>query len=132
MKRKDIDLYEKVQSQIEQLYKEITVLSKKSPNNAINKYNLKFINEKLKEANALLVGKHKPFADFEIFDEDGLPTNSDVVLILSQYLDCLEGWRSDNVFKDGFRYYWKLGGGTRVSAKAPSRFSREGEEEDDG
>ncbi len=132
MKRKDIDLYEKVQSQIEQLYKEITVLSKKSPDSAINKFKLKFINEKLKEANALLVGKHKPFADFETFDEDSLPSNSDVVLILSQYLDCLEGWRSANVFKEGFSWYWKLGGSTRVSAQSPSRFSREDEEEDDG
>jgi hypothetical protein len=131
MKRKDIDLYEKVQSQIKQLYKEITVLSKKSPDNAINKFKLKFINEKLKEANALLVGKHKPFTDFETFDEDSLPTNSDVVLILSQYLDCLEGWRSDNVFKEAYSWYWKVGGGTRVLAEEPSRFSREDEEEDD-
>ena len=76
-----------------------------------------------------MVGKHKPFTDFDIFDEDSLPTNSDVVLILSQYLDTLEGWRSDNVFKDGYSWYWKLGGGARASAEAPSRFNRENEEE---
>lgn len=77
-------------------------------------------------------GSTNPFADFETFDEDSLPTNSDVVLILSQYLDCLEGWRSDNVFKEGYNWYWKLGGSTRFSAESPSRFSREDEEEDGG
>jgi hypothetical protein len=83
MKLKDIDLYEKVQSQIKQLYEEITILSKKSPDNAINKFKLKFINEKLMEANVLLVGKHKPFTDFENFDEDTLPL---IAMLYSSYL----------------------------------------------
>ena len=87
MKLKDVDIYEKVQSQIRQLYEEIKLLSNKKPDNPINKFKLNFINEKLKEANALLVGKHKPFAEFESFDDASLPTNSDVYL--SQYVPLL-------------------------------------------
>jgi len=89
MKPKDVDLFEKVESQIRKLHNEMSVLSKKNPDSPINKFKLKFINEKLKEANTLLPERHKPFVDFATFDEDQLPTNSDVVLVLSQYLDCL-------------------------------------------
>jgi len=124
MNLKDIDFYEKVQSQIERLYTEVSLLSKSKADNPINQFKLKFIDEKLKEANTLLVGTFKPFADFDTFDETSLPTNSDVVFILSQYLDCLEGWRSANVMEIDFQWYWKTDGSERIQASPATRFRR--------
>ena len=114
MKVKDVELFEKVQSQIDELCKEVGVLSKKHSDGPINKFKLKFINEKLKEANTLLQGFHKPFFDFEVFDDAELPTNSDVVLILSQYLDCLEGFRSANITAESIFWYWKTDGSAKI------------------
>ncbi|MEH2124811.1 hypothetical protein [Nostoc sp.] len=40
MKRKDVDEFEKLSGQLQGIYEEISVLSKKSPNNAVNKFKL--------------------------------------------------------------------------------------------
>jgi len=70
--------------QVDSLYDEFDKLSKKSPGDAVNKFKLKLINELIVKANEAL-GERRPFESFETFDEDELPTNSDVVVILSQY-----------------------------------------------
>jgi hypothetical protein len=101
----------------------------RTPDGPINKFKLKFINEKLKEANTLLQGFHKPFSDFEAFDEADLPTNSDVVLILSQYLDCLEGFRSANIMEESIYWYWKTDGSAKIKTHPPSRFKRKGDDD---
>ena len=82
MKAKDVDFFEKVRAQLQQLNNEISALSKSKPDNPINKFKLTFINEKLLESNTILTGEFKPFKDFMLFNVDELPTNSDVVLIL--------------------------------------------------
>jgi len=104
----------------------MSILSKSKPDNPINKFKLKLINERLKEANKILIGDFKPFNDFEVFDEDNLPSNSDVVFILSQYLDALEGWRSANVTynQQQFRWVWKTQGNAKIYTSPPSRYKR--------
>jgi hypothetical protein len=128
MKVNDVELFEKLKSQVQHLFNEMSSLSKKSPDGPINKFKLKFINEKLRESNSFLVGPHKPFADFEGFDDSNLPTNSDVVLILSQYIDCLEGFRSANTTRDGLIHWkWNTDGSTSIRTDPPTRFKK-GEE----
>jgi len=100
MNRKDVAVFEKTQAQLEGLYNETSTLAKKSPNDAVNKFKLKFINQVLKETNLVLGNSYKPFNNFECFNEDDLPTNSDITLILSQYLGCLEKLRADNIVCD--------------------------------
>lgn len=111
MTKEDVNKFEKVQSQIEGLLLEITNLAKKSPNDAVNKFKLKFINEILIEANTILGKAYKPLSSFEKFDEDDLPSNSDVSFILSQYLSCFEKLRSDNIYRkkgyDGNKYFYE-------------------------
>ena len=102
MKAKDVNFFEKVKAQLQQLHNEVSALSKSKPDNPINKFKLTFINEKLSEANTILTGEFKPFKDFTVFDETALPSNSDVVMILAQYLDCLEAWRCANIFCRGW------------------------------
>ena len=79
----DIDKFEKVQGQLEGLLSEIAVLAKKSPNDGVNKFKLNFINKVLKEANNILEEEYIPLDSFSQFNEDDLPSNSDVTFILS-------------------------------------------------
>ena len=58
----------------------------------------------------LLAEKYKPFGDFDAFEEDNLPTNSDVVLILAQYLESLEEFRSANIVVEYGTWYWLVNG----------------------
>lgn len=80
---------------------ELRELSKKQPDGKVNKFKLGFINEKLADANGILGSQWKPLRTFEQFDVDDLPSNSDVVLILSQYTGALTRWQHDNTYSDG-------------------------------
>ena len=101
--------FEKTQTQIKGLYNEIGILSKKNPNDAVNKFKLKFINQSLKEANDLLEN-NKPYVDFDIFNEDDTPSTSDVVMILEQYCSALEKTRCSNIKPELGTWYWVING----------------------
>ncbi|MBA4214222.1 MAG: hypothetical protein C0449_14195 [Polaromonas sp.] len=107
----DVDRFEKLAGQVLGLYEEMSILSKKSPNDAVNKFKLKFINSQLSESNALLAERYRPFDDFEVFSEDDIPQNSDVVFILSQYLQCMEKFRGNQVVLRNGSWYWSVKGG---------------------
>ena len=108
MKRKDIDTFEKLSGQLQGLYEEISSLSKKNPNDAVNTFKLRFINKIIDESNSFLSLKYRPFEDFDHFDEDNMPQNSDVVFILSQYLQCFEKFRLDNIHEVHRMWYWNI------------------------
>lgn len=107
MKQADIDQFERLQGQLESFHQELVVLVKKSPNDALNKFKLGLINSLLEKSNKLL-GNKKPFGDFDHFDETAMPSNSDVLLIVSQYLSSFEKLRSDNIRMDMGRWYWNV------------------------
>jgi hypothetical protein len=107
MKQKDIDQFERLQGQLESFHQELVVLVKKSPNDALNKFKLGLINSLLEKSNKLL-GNRKPFADFAQFDDTAIPSNSDVLLIVSQYLSSFEKLRSDNIRMDSGWWYWDV------------------------
>ncbi len=111
MNSSDVDKFEKLAGQVLGLYEEMSILSKKSPNDAVNKFKLKFINRQLSESNAFLGEPYRPFADFAIFSEDDIPQNSDVVFILAQYLQCMEKLRGDHVVIRNGVWYWHVEGG---------------------
>ena len=82
------DNKEHVLSLIRTLRFEFRELSSKKPNDQVNTFKLKYVNQAIKEANELLKD-NKPYKDFVEFKEEDLPTNSDVLMILSIYLDTL-------------------------------------------
>ena len=120
MTREDVDLFGKVETQIIGLYKEIGLLSKKNPNDAVNKFKLRFINQSVSDANRLLTGSYKPYSDFEVFVEEDIPTASDVVMILEQYITALRKLQSDNTksveiesdWGSVYQPYWVIDGKT--------------------
>lgn len=110
MKQEQVDIFEKVHAQLEGLHSEISALSKKSQNDALNKFKLKFVNQILVDANKVLGESYKPFADFDVFNDEEIPTTSDVAMILTQYLSCFEKLRTDNVTYSGGKWYWLIDG----------------------
>ena len=110
MNKNEVDKFERLCGQIASVYEEISLLSKKHPNDALNAFKLKFINKLLDESNNFLSDKYRPFDDFNLFDEDDVPQNSDAVFILSQYLQCFEKFRSDSVVLEHGNWYWLVKG----------------------
>ena len=106
----EIDEFVKLIIQFGKALTDINELSKKKPNDAVNKFKLKFVNTLLNTANKIIDDKNKPFDSFEVFDEDDLPSNSDVVLILSQYLACLKKFGKEQTQYSDYKYYWVLNG----------------------
>jgi hypothetical protein len=121
--KEDIELLEKLIGQLQGLHDEITKLTKKSPNDGLNPFKLKVVNKVLESANMLLKGRYVPFDDFRQFNADDLPSNSDVTMMLAQYMEQAERYRSDHVAQDGMgRWHYKTNGHvTDIPAKAPTR-----------
>lgn len=110
MTKQEVDNFEKLQAQLEGLHNEISALSKKSQNDALNKFKLKFVNKIISDSNELLGDNYKPFTDFDIFDENEMPSNSDVAMMLTQYLSCFEKLREDNVKQERLNWFWIIDG----------------------
>lgn len=126
MKEQELEVFIKVYAQIEALHGEIGLLSRKNPNDGVSKFKLQFINRALREANSILTDNQKPFANFNEFDEDSIPTTSDVTLILAQYLGCLEEIRCANI-ESSFskRWFWKINGRiSKIETAPPKKIRR--------
>lgn len=107
----DVDEFERLQAQIEGLHAEIQTLVRKSPNDLLNKFKLNLINAVLRRANTLLADQYRPFTDFADFDDAQVPSNSDVMLILSQYLAAMETMRGDHIYqRTGGNWGWMIDG----------------------
>lgn len=100
--REDVEQFEKLEQQLHSFLAEISELSRKKPNDPLNKFKLKFINSTLEELNSLL-GDYRPFKDFETFNVDELPSNSDAIIILSQYAGSAYLFRNDNTARSDAR-----------------------------
>lgn len=109
MKRKDVDELEKLIGQLNSIHTEISALSKKSPNDAVNPFKIKFVNITIYNCNKLLGKRYRPLDEFDVFDVDDVPSNSDVTFIVAQYAEALEKFRSDNIQSNGFgSWYYVL------------------------
>jgi hypothetical protein len=110
----EIQTLTKLMLQSKELLKDFVELSKKKPNDQINKFKLGLVNQVLETANKIIDEKNKPFSDFTVFDENDLPSNSDVVLILTQYSACLNKFRDENIITvgdwDDNSSYWIING----------------------
>lgn len=106
MKKQEIDLFLKCVSQLSGVYDEFSLLSKKSPDGSVNKFKLRHLNSFISLAEPLLTGEYKPMEGFDAFEEDDVPTNSDVCFVVTQYLKCLEKLRCDNISGKGISWHW--------------------------
>lgn len=122
----DARSFVKVEGQLHSFMQEIGVISKKKPDGAMNKFKLKYINQAVVTANGLLGESHRPFNDFEKFDEDDMPTASDVVTMLAQYLRSMRKFRQEFSYPDASSRRWRLSDSEEwISARSPSALSWE-------
>lgn len=97
MKPQDIIACEKLRSQIDALYKELHPYALKKPHDPVNKFKLGIINVLIGSINTLIGHEYCPISGFEQFDENTMPTTSDVSLVIDQYVVALEAFRSRNI-----------------------------------
>ncbi len=118
----EIDKFIKLMVQIDKILDEFVELSKKKPDNVLNVFKLQLVNTVLRISNEILDKENKPFPDFEEFGDEAIPSNSDVVMILSQYVACLDKFRHENTKKNDDRdWVWVIKGKlSRVYAPDPS------------
>ncbi|MBK7809548.1 MAG: hypothetical protein IPJ51_25185 [Saprospiraceae bacterium] len=92
---------------------EIRELSKKKQDEPLNKFKVKTINKKLERVKEILIDE--PTFDFlELLDDETLPSNSDAVLMISQFIQAMEQFKKKYYTKDssdfellGEHYSWK-------------------------
>ena len=68
------------------------------------------INSIIAVGNSLLGQSYRPVAGFEAFDEDELPSTSDVTFVVAQYLEEIRRFRTDHIVYDRGRNVYLLGG----------------------
>jgi hypothetical protein len=108
MNTAQIDNFEKLKAQLDSLHQELSLLAKKSPNDAVNPFKIKFVNTTLSECNSFFGARYRPFSDFDQFSTDDMPSNSDVTFILGQYIECAEKLRADNIERNILGFWaWK-------------------------
>ncbi|MGB8982897.1 MAG: hypothetical protein WCC12_13570 [Anaerolineales bacterium] len=108
MKRVDVDKLERLIGQIDSLRQELGALVKKAPNDLVNSFKLRFVNQVLTGVNAFLGKKSIPLEGFTHFEDDAPPSNSDVTFVLAQYAEALDLYRSGNVFMQGGAWYYEI------------------------
>jgi hypothetical protein len=125
MKRSDVDELEKLMGQLKSIHAEVSALAKKSPNDAVNSFKIKFINTSVSNCNKFLGETYKPFDDFDVFDIDDVPSNSDVTFIISQFLEALEKYRADNISYSVGRWYFMLeGADEKIQTAQPMKLQK--------
>ena len=111
MKTKDdIKKLEKTIGQLRAIHCEISLLSKKSPTDAVNSFKLTMINKIIEMANHVLGETYKPIDDFEKFDDDDVPSTSDVVFVVAQYIKEAERLRDNHIMPQRGKWVYLLNG----------------------
>ena len=109
---------------LESSYVEMKDFSKKNPDSALNERKVKSLNRILKDIKGILV--NEPTASYmDILDEELLPSNSDVVLIMSQYRSAMENYRHKYRLynSNSIYHYWHTSDGD-IPAKELEGVSR--------
>jgi hypothetical protein len=79
---------------------EVRELSKKKQDEPLNKFKVNAINKKLIQAKEIL--RDEPANEFlELLDEDTFPSNSDAVLMISQFIKVLDQYKHKYYTSDG-------------------------------
>lgn len=121
----DVEKLEKVIGQLKGAHSEISILAKKSPADSLNAFKLTLINNVIKTSNEVLGEKYKPFEHFNQFEADDLPSNSDVTMILAQYMEEAERYRSDNVIYYDFNWWYRVNDeASEIQSGPPSKIGK--------
>jgi|ERR1035437_4064618 hypothetical protein len=99
------DKHEMFSPMLSGIYNETKTLSQKKPNESLNTLKVKMINKILVEIRSILESEDS--SEFlELLDNETLPSNSDAVFILSQYLTTMKAFREKYYGWDGLNHRW--------------------------
>ena len=117
-----IEEFRKMRAQLDGLHQEFSASTKKDPDKPVTVFKIRFVNRILALASHVL-GDDTPFPDFEGFDEDDIPTSSDVSLILTQYIEVSEKVRCENITRshNGVWYWTANSSMTGISTSTPHK-----------
>jgi hypothetical protein len=120
MNQEEVEQFRKMAAQLDALHQEATASSKKHPDKPVSKFKVDLANSVLQAARKVL-GPSAPTLDFEQFNTDDLPTNSDLSFVVTQFVECAEKIKAQNI-KRSFNgvWYWQVSGSTtEIVATAP-------------
>ena len=122
MKADDVEEFEAVKSQLNAAREEVLVLVKKNPHDALSTFKLGVVNGLLRRANAFLGDSERPMADFTEFSGEAMPSTSDAVLVIGQYLIALENFRAKRISEDRLgQWYWLGKDGKHLAETYPPK-----------
>lgn len=101
----EVNTYEMLRPMVDKIANEVRELSKKKQDGALNELKVKMINRVLAQTKDLL--KNESSVQFlDLLDTDILPTNSDAILIISQYDAALSAFHEKYHGWDGSSHRW--------------------------
>ena len=100
-----VKLFLTISPLLKSAFDEVKELSKKKQDEELNLKKVKVINRLLEKAKEIL--KDEPTIDYlELLDEDDLPSNSDAVLIMSQFISAMDKFHSDHYHYENSMLSW--------------------------
>ncbi|WP_448034236.1 hypothetical protein [Bradyrhizobium liaoningense] len=120
MNHQEVEEFRKMAAQLDALHLEALAASKKSPDKPVSAFKVNLANSVLEQAKRVL-GPSAPAMDFVKFDKDDLPTNSDLSFIVTQFVECAEKVRAENIQRRANgTWYWNISGAfSDIVAAAP-------------
>lgn len=110
LNREQVDEFEFIYTQLERFHVELHSLTRGKGNEALNNFKISLLNNLLGRAHRLLGPRYEAIAGFEEFDAEQLPSASDALVVVSQYLGALEKLRTDNIEQQYAKWYWIIDG----------------------
>jgi hypothetical protein len=120
MNADQVEQFRKMAAQLDALHQEATAASKKHPDKPVSKFKVDLANAVLEAAKEVL-GTSAPTLSFDRFDTDDLPTNSDLSFVVSQFVECAEKVKAQNIKRlhNGVWYWMVNGSMSEIAAVAP-------------
>ncbi|AFZ57344.1 hypothetical protein H6G54_25595 [Anabaena cylindrica FACHB-243] len=100
-----VELYKVIILLLEAMQEEFQELTKKKPEAVLNKSKVKIVNRLLESCRKVL-DLEASLEYLDLMDEDDIPQNSDVALMLSQYVAAMRQFKSTYYVHDGKEYRW--------------------------
>lgn len=100
-----VKLYLTINPLLKSAFDEVKEFSKKKQDEELNIKKVKMINRLLEKAKEIL--EDEPTVDYlELLDEDELPTNSDAVLTMSQFISAMNKFHEDHYHYENNMLSW--------------------------
>ena len=104
---KKANLYEVVMPLLSAMQQEFKELSKKKPDSVLSLSKVKTVN-RLLESCLKVLELEQSLQFLDLIDEDEIPQNSDLVLMLSQYVAAMHQFHLTYIVLDDLEYRWLI------------------------